>query len=79
VISFNGTYINGVRVGRNDRKMLRHGDEIQLFKKSAYSDSDPRLKCKLLTVGWLCTIKTEFIFHSSFQGIASTLLRSRGN
>ncbi|KAK4512727.1 uncharacterized protein ATC70_003433 [Mucor velutinosus] len=40
--SFNGTYVNGILVGCKNRVMLRNKDEIQLFRRKSYPETDLR-------------------------------------
>ncbi|KAL9558113.1 hypothetical protein MBANPS3_001062 [Mucor bainieri] len=42
--SFNGTYVNGNLIGHKNRVMLRNKDEIQLYQRKSYSESDSRNK-----------------------------------
>lgn len=42
--SFNGTFVNGKKVGHGNRVLLKGGDEIQLYKRPSHQKNDPRYK-----------------------------------
>lgn len=44
--SSNGTFVNGQRVQSDDRRrILRSGDNIQLYRKEKMPSEDPRHQC----------------------------------
>lgn len=46
-MSRNGTFINGQSMERGSRQVLKNGDHIQLYRRAAFEETDPRQQCKL--------------------------------
>lgn len=60
--SSNGTFVNGKKVGRGNRVLLRSGDRIQLYRNHHLAEDDPRnvCKCCLRLQSWFLQ---HLIFH----------------
>jgi pSer/pThr/pTyr-binding forkhead associated (FHA) protein len=45
-MSRNGTFINGQILSRGTARVLKTGDHIQLYRRVAFAETDPRQRCK---------------------------------
>lgn len=66
-MSRNGTFINGQSMERGSRQVLKNGDHIQLYRRAAFEETDPRQQCKLKgRLFFQFPLAIDMRFHLSF-------------